>query len=55
MHKLSLYVDKEKLLAGSIDQSLATMRVFMQYNTILMLSSDKGLQMVLSRLQEDGQ
>jgi hypothetical protein len=54
MHKLSLYDNKEKPLAGSIDGSLATMRVFMQNNTILM-SSDKDLRMLLSRLQEDGQ
>jgi hypothetical protein len=55
MHVLSLYDNKEKPSAGSIDGSLARMRVFTQNNTILMLSSDKGLQMVLSRLQEDGQ
>ena len=54
MRKLPLYGHEEKPLAGSIDRSLATMRVFTQNNTILMLSSDKGLRMLLSRLQEDG-
>ena len=44
MRKLSLYNDKEKPLVGSIDGSLATIQVFTQNNTILMLSSDKGLQ-----------
>jgi hypothetical protein len=43
MRKLSLYNDEENPLAGSINRSLATMHVFMQNNTILMLSSDKGL------------
>ena len=55
MHELPMYNNKEKPSAGSINGSLATMRVFTQNNTILMLSSDKGLQMLLSCVKEDGQ